>query len=61
VLEIAPDLEGHAVLLRKDGDDISDPYGGSLAVYRRTRDQIAEAIEARVDEWIAMLPERARR
>ena len=61
VLEIAPDLEGHAVLLRKDGGDISDPYGGSLAVYRRTRDQIAEAIEARVDEWIALLPERARR
>lgn len=61
VLEIAPDLEGHAVLLRKDGGDISDPYGGSIGVYRRTRDQIAEAVEARVDEWIALLPECARR
>ena len=60
VLDIAPDLEGRAVLLRKDGGDISDPYGGSLAVYRKTRDQIAEAIRARIDDWIAALPTKAR-
>jgi tRNA threonylcarbamoyl adenosine modification protein (Sua5/YciO/YrdC/YwlC family) len=61
VLDLAPDLEGRAVLLRKDGGDISDPYGGSLAVYRRTRDQIAEAVASRVDEWVALLPKNARR
>jgi tRNA threonylcarbamoyl adenosine modification protein (Sua5/YciO/YrdC/YwlC family) len=61
VLDLAPDLEGRAVLLRKDGGDISDPYGGSLAVYRRTRDQIAEAVTSRVDEWLALLPKNARR
>jgi L-threonylcarbamoyladenylate synthase len=59
VLDIAPDLEGRAILLRKDGGDISDPYGGSLAVYRKTRDQIAEAIRARVDDWIEALPKKA--
>jgi protein-tyrosine-phosphatase len=61
VLDLAPDLEGRAVLLRKDGGDISDPYGGSLAVYRHTRDQIAEAVASRVDEWMALLPKNARR
>lgn len=59
-LDIAPDLEGRATLLRKDGGDISDPYGGSLDVYRKTRDQIAQAVKARVDEWIELLPKRAR-
>lgn len=57
----APDLEGKAQLLRPDGRDVADPYGGPLPVYRKTRDEIAAAIETRVDEWLRLLPESARR
>lgn len=40
-------------LLRPDGGDIADPYGGDLDDYRRTREEIQRAIELRVDGWLA--------
>ena len=47
VLEIAPGMGDRVVMLRSDGADIEDPYGGDLVVYRIARDEIAAAIEAR--------------
>jgi protein-tyrosine-phosphatase len=38
-------------LLRPDGLDIADPYGGDLMVYRRARDEIAAAVQARMTDW----------
>lgn len=38
-------------LLRPDGEDIADPYGGDLAVYREARDEIAAAVQARAGDW----------
>jgi len=47
VLEVAPGMGDRVVMLRPDGADIEDPYGGDVAVYRIARDEIAAAIEAR--------------
>ncbi len=43
--------EGVGELLDPSGYEIDDPYGGSMADYRRARDGIAVAIAARRDEW----------
>ena len=51
ILEIAPHLAGRVHLLDPTGRDIEDPYGRRLGIYRRARDHIGEAIEARLDEW----------
>lgn len=47
VLEIVPGIEDRVLLLRPDGADIEDPFGGSIEVYREARDDIVAAIEAR--------------
>lgn len=60
VLEQAPDLEMRAQLLRPDGGDIQDPYGGDEHVYRRARQEIEEAALQRTEEWLALLPQAAR-
>ncbi len=36
-------------MLRPDGGSIDDPYGMGLADYRRSRDEIADAVRARVE------------
>ncbi len=36
-------------MLRPDGGSIDDPYGMELADYRRSRDEIADAVLARVE------------
>ncbi len=36
-------------MLRPDGGSIDDPYGMELADYRRSRDEIADAVRARVE------------
>lgn len=38
-------------LLDPAGEEIPDPYGGDLAAYRRARDRIAAAVDARREEW----------
>jgi protein-tyrosine-phosphatase len=50
-----PEYAAKAALLRPDGDEIEDPYGGSLDDYRRARDQIAAAVAARAPEWVSLL------
>lgn len=47
VLGIAPGMEDRVVMLRPDGSDIEDPYGGDIAAYRIARDEIGAGIEAR--------------
>ena len=47
-----PELADRVALLDPAGD-IPDPYGHGIDVYRRVRDQIAAAIEARSQEWAA--------
>lgn len=49
---IAPALGSRLQLLDPDGRDIRDPYGGSVEEYRVVRDQIAAAIEKRIDGWL---------
>lgn len=39
-------------LLDPEGRDIPDPFGGPLEVYRKTRDAIQVAIQARLSEWV---------
>ena len=47
----APEAADTVELLRPDGEDIADPYGGDLQVYREARDQIAAAVQSRVGDW----------
>jgi protein-tyrosine phosphatase len=47
------DLKDKVALLDPAGHDIVDPYGGDLRAYRRARDRIAAAVEARLEEWRA--------
>jgi L-threonylcarbamoyladenylate synthase len=47
------DLGDKVALLDPAGGDIADPYGGDLDDYRRARNRIVAAVEARVDEWRA--------
>ncbi len=39
-------------LLSPSGRGIPDPIGGSLELYRQTRDEIAKAIDERLPEWV---------
>jgi protein-tyrosine-phosphatase len=41
-----------AVLPLMDGQDVTDPIGGGLEVYRRTARQIEQAIRTRMDEGL---------
>ncbi|GAB4145153.1 MAG: hypothetical protein Fur0037_13010 [Planctomycetota bacterium] len=49
---LGPDLAGRCRLLDPGGEDIADPYGKDLAIYRKARDQIQRAVAARCEEWI---------
>lgn len=51
LLADAPAAEDRVLLLRPDGADIADPYGGDLDVYREARDEIATAVRARMGDW----------
>lgn len=61
VLDLDKKLEDRVSLLRPDGRDIADPYGSNLLAYRAARDQITAAVEARVKEWLALLPDDPRK
>lgn len=45
-----PALRDRVVLLDPDG--VPDPYGAEVEVYRKTRDHIQAAVEARLAEWL---------
>lgn len=51
LLAEAPLPEDCVLLLRPDGGDIADPFGGDLDVYREARDEIATAVRARMGDW----------
>ena len=55
LLELAPEVGDRASLLRPDDDDIPDPYGGDLEVYRAAREAITAGIQARLDEILALI------
>ncbi|MEC7583020.1 MAG: Sua5/YciO/YrdC/YwlC family protein, partial [Planctomycetota bacterium] len=57
LLDLTPEVAEKTELLSTDGHDIADPYGQSLEVYREAREQIAAAIDARIDEWAKLVPE----
>ena len=46
-----PKLERKVELLRPDGLDIADPYGGDLMEYQLARDEIYAAVKARSGDW----------
>lgn len=50
------EVPDHVELLDPDGIEIADPYGQPPAAYRRVRDRIVEAIEARLPDWVAGSP-----
>lgn len=52
LLAEAPEVADRVHLLRADGLDIADPYGGDLRAYRRARDEIRAAVAARLPEWL---------
>jgi protein-tyrosine phosphatase len=51
LLAEAPECADKIELLRPDGMDIADPYGGDLQVYQRARDEIHAAVKARSGDW----------
>lgn len=51
LLAEAPEVADRVALLRPDGLDIADPFGGELIDYRRARDEIRAAIAARRSDW----------
>lgn len=48
---LPPKHAKHAQLLDPEGRNISDPIGGPREVYRRTAEQIRQALATRVREW----------
>jgi L-threonylcarbamoyladenylate synthase len=52
ILAEVPQASERTKLLRPDGRDIGDPYGGDLKVYRRARDEIRAAIGAHLPQWL---------
>jgi protein-tyrosine phosphatase len=54
--EQVPEAAAKAVLLHPEGLGIADPFGGEIAAYRRARDEIAVAVQARLHEWLQLLP-----
>ena len=47
-----PDAAERCELLRPDGGDVADPFGGSVEVYRRCAREIAAAIRERLPEML---------
>ncbi len=52
ILAEMPEVADRVHLLRADGHDIADPYGGELQHYRRARDEIRAAIGQRLAQWL---------
>lgn len=54
LVELLPEESVAKVALLGGEHDIADPFGGDLSTYRSTRDVIAAAIDARLDEIVAL-------
>ncbi|MBZ0152281.1 MAG: hypothetical protein K8J09_12190, partial [Planctomycetes bacterium] len=52
LLAEAPEVADKVQLLRPDGLDIADPYGGELGAYRRALREIRAAVTARRQDWL---------
>lgn len=53
LVQALPPGEGPTVeLLSRAGEDVPDPFGGSLELYRATRDAIQRFIDERLPEWV---------
>ena len=52
--QLGEGLSGRVALLDAAGEDIPDPYGADPDAYRRVRDHIRAAVEARLGEWRAI-------
>lgn len=46
-----PAMSKRALLLATEAAEIADPFGGSLADYRRAATEIERAVRVRVDDW----------
>lgn len=49
---LPPSAADRVQLLDPGGRDVPDPYGGPLAVYRKTADVIEAFVKARMAEWV---------
>jgi protein-tyrosine-phosphatase len=52
ILAEMPEAADKIAMLRPDGLDIADPFGGTPRDYRRARDEIRAAIAARLPDWL---------
>jgi protein-tyrosine phosphatase len=52
ILAEVPEATDKIAMLRPDGLDIADPFGGTTKDYRRARDEIRAAVAARLPEWL---------
>jgi len=52
ILAEVPEATDKIAMLRPDGLDIADPFGGTAKDYRRARDEIRAAVAARLPEWL---------
>ena len=43
-------------LLDPAGEDVPDPFGGSLELYRQTADAISRMVDARMADWVGPSP-----
>jgi protein-tyrosine phosphatase len=43
-------------LLDPEGEDVPDPFGGSLELYRQTADAISRMVDARMADWVGPSP-----
>ena len=57
LLDLTPEVAEKTSLLSVNDHDIADPYGQDLEVYREAREEIAAAVEARVEEWARLAPQ----
>ena len=50
ILSLWPSADTRLFVLRADGGDIADPYGGNLALYENCADQIEDELITRIQE-----------
>ncbi|MGL4941594.1 MAG: L-threonylcarbamoyladenylate synthase [Thermoguttaceae bacterium] len=52
ILSQWPDADSRVAVLRPDGGDVADPFGGTLADYQLCADQIRAALKTRIREIV---------
>jgi len=53
---LPPGAADRVELLDPEGEDVPDPFGGSLEVYRQTADAISRMVDARLSDWVSASP-----